>query len=811
MKKLLTLLAGLATSTALWAVPAKSVPFTVLQPDGTTITVQQVGDEWFHYFVNVETGERLLTDDNIVFRPMTEAEYSARRSFSNARRATSYGTEGTSLDLKGKRKSLVLLVSFSDLDYTASQSFMNNQMNQKGFSENGHIGSVRDYFLDQSYGQFEVDFDVVGPYKMPQKMAYYGKNNSTGQDSYVGEMVAAACQQAYEEGVDFSQYDWNGDGEAEMVTVIYAGYGEAQSNNTQNIWPHQWYLSATHDYNFNDGPGALNFNGTKVDKYLVLNELNGSYGKQIDGIGTFCHEFSHSLDLPDIYDVNYINFGMNAWSVMDRGCYNANGSIPMGYTAYERMFCGWLEPTVLSEGATIKDMPAIVDEPVAYKIVNDAVPTEYYLLYNVQQKSWDYEAPGHGMLIIHVDYDANIWYNNQVNVTGSRQRCTIFHADNNSYETASGLAGDPFPGTMNVVEFSDNSVPASTLYNYNTDNKRLMHKPITAITENYPRKGEGKISFKFMGGEKVFVEAPVAGEAIDVTPNGFTAVWNPIADPNATYNLLLTTMTESDAFTPEEVKLLSEDFSGFQSGSYTDKGKELDNYMSNQGWEGLMVYIENGRIKIGSTGTVGNLISPEMKIVSGNLTFAYHGKPYVDGSAVKLNVSLLDQAGYTVSSTMVDGKDVIVLTGIPDGTYRVKITPEASMAKNARIYLYGVAFYDGIFTNEEIFGNATSSPHRIQRYVRQTIKDLKQTSYVVTNLPADCSCTYEVQAVDAEGNTSEWSEAKTLYFGNVSGIETPTASAVRGDDAAVYDLQGRRTIKPRRSGLYIVGGQLMRF
>lgn len=811
MKRLLTFFAGLATSAALWAVPAKSVPFTVQQPDGTFITVVQMGDEWFHYFVNVDTGEKLMADENMNFRLMTEAEFASRRSFSVQRRAASMPSqEGTTLDLHGKKKALVLLVSFSDVQFTATHEFMNNQMNQEGFSENGHIGSVRDYFLDQSYGQFEVDYDVMGPYNLPNEMSYYGKDNVNRQDAHAGEMVAFACQKAYEEGADFSQYDWDDDGEIEMVTVIYAGYGQAQSGNSKNIWPHQWYLSATHDHNYNDGPGALTLNDTKVDKYLVLNELNGGYGTKIDGIGTFCHEFSHSLGLPDIYDVNYVNFGMNTWSVMDRGCYNANGSIPMGYTAYERMFCGWLEPTELTEGATIKNMPAIADEPVAYKVVNDAVPTEYYLLYNVQQKSWDVEAPGHGMLIMHVDYDPSIWFNNQVNVTGSRQRATIFHADNNDIISPSGLAGDPFPGTMNVTEFSDNSLPASTLYNYNTDNKRLMHKPITAIAENYPQKGEGTISFKFMGGEKVHVEAPVAAAPIDVTTNGFTAVWNPIADANATYNLQITTMTESDAYRPEDVKLLSEDFKDLQSGTYTDKGKELDNYMSNEGWEGLMVYVESGRIKIGSTGTVGNLISPKMKVVSGSLTFAYNGEPYTEGANVQLKLSLLDNKDYSVQATMAAGNGVITFPDLPDGEYRVQITPEASTTKNSRIYLYNLAFYDGTFSQEEIFGEEpVSAPHRIQRFVKQTITGLTETSYTISDLPADCACTYEVQAVDAEGNTSEWSNPYTLYFGTVVGAQH--AIVPESGNKVIFDLQGRRVQQRQQHGLYIVNGKLTRF
>ena len=812
MKRLFTFLVGIFTTVALWAVPAKSTVFTVKQQDGTTITVRQVGDEWFHFYINVETGERLLADNDMNFRPMSDAEFTQRCSLSNSRRAPMHRLptqDGTTLDLKGKRKSLVLLVDFSDLSYTASRERMDDQMIKKGFSENGHIGSVRDYFLAQSYGQFEVEFDVVGPITMPQSMSYYGKNNAMGTDSHAGEMVADACQAAHEQGVNFADYDWNGDGECEMVTVIYAGYGEAQSNNSQNIWPHQWFLSDCHDYNYNDGVGALDFDGIRVNKYLVLNELNGSYGSVIDGIGTFCHEFGHSLDLPDIYDVNYINFGMNVWSIMDRGCYNANGSVPCGYTAYERKFCGWLEPMVLNEGTTVTDMPAIDDEPVAYIVYNDAVSTEYYMLYNVQQKGWDAYAPGHGLLIMHVDYDYQIWNTNQVNVNGSRQRVTIFHADNNQYESESGLQGDPFPGLMNVTDFTDKSTPKASLYNMNTDNQRLMHKPITEISENYPGKGKGTISFKFMGGEKVFVEIPTALNADNIGTNSFTALWAPISDADATYNLLLTTTVEVEAFDPEEVKIIAEDFKDLQSGSYSDKGSELDNYMTTPGWEGLMVYVENGRLKIGSTGTKGYLISPKMNVTSGSLTLAYNGKPYLDGTEMDLVLTVVDNEEHTVAVPLNNGNGVVTLEGLPDGDFRIKISSEAATAKNARFYLYSLAFYDGAFTKEELFGaeqRTSAVPNRVKRVVKKTIRELTDTRYEVSDVPENCLCSFQVQAVDTEGNASEWSEAYNLVFGVVDGIEETVVHAPYSH--TVFDLQGRRVSQMKRHGIYIENGRL---
>ena len=237
-----------------------------------------------------------------------------------------------------------------------------------------------------------------------------------------------------------------------------------------------------------------------------------------------------------------------------------------------------------------------------------------------------------------------------------------------------------------------------------------------------------------MGGEKVFVEIPTALNADNIGTNSFTALWAPISDAEATYNLLLTTTIESESFDPEEVKILSEDFKDLQSGSYSDKGSELDNYMSNPGWEGLMVYVENGRLKIGSTGTRGYLVSPKMNIVSGSLTLAYNGKPYLDGTEMDLVLTVTDNEEYTVAVPLNDGNGVITLNGLPDGAYRIKISSEASTAKNGRFYLYSLAFYDGEFTEEELFNveqDANATPNRVKRVIKKTIKGLTDTRYEV--------------------------------------------------------------------------------
>jgi hypothetical protein len=98
------------------------------------------------------------------------------------------------------------------------------------------------------------------------------------------------------------------------------------------------------------------------------------------------------------------------------------------------------------------------------------------------------------MLIIHIDYDEEVWFQNEVNTTSKKktvthnthQRCTIFHADNST----KGEAGDPYPYRDNN-KLTAISEPAATLYHNNADSTMFMGKSITDITKNE----DGTMSF----------------------------------------------------------------------------------------------------------------------------------------------------------------------------------------------------------------------------------------------------------------------------------------------------------------------------
>lgn len=497
IKSKLILAAGLIyLSLGCMAVPARRVKNTVTLSDGKTITLTLCGDEFSHYYES-EDGRRFQLQDDGEFVAINHDEsvsriQRVRRQQVNDRRRSRQVAKRSPIE--GEKRGLVILVNFSDKAMTYTQADYQDYFNKPGYSKYGMAGSVRDYFLDQSYGRLSIDFDVVGPVTVSNNMSYYGENDAQGNDKYPATMVIEALK-LVNSSVDFSNYDWDGDGEVDQVYVIYAGYGENSSAPKNTIWPHEYFLSYAKYYG--DGNGIQYMDGVKIDTYACSSELMGRNGNNIDGIGTACHEFSHCLGFPDFYDTSGKAFGMDAWDVMDYGCYGNEGYTPCGYTSYERMAAGWLTPIELTEYTAVKDMPALVDEPVAYIIYNKANNKEYFMLENRQLKSWDSSLYGHGMLVLHVDYDKSSWDDNSVNKTENRQRMTIVPADNslNGKNSADGkgasyLAGDPWPGTKRNTSLTNTTTPAAKLYNNNSNGVKYLNYPLNEITEQ-----NGLISF----------------------------------------------------------------------------------------------------------------------------------------------------------------------------------------------------------------------------------------------------------------------------------------------------------------------------
>ena len=509
------------------AVPAKKgVWRMVTLADGTQKRVELRGDEFCSYWVDAEgvsynldseSRRYVRVDANALQLRASQLRAKANQDriarMAKARHMTVKKSLGqTNGSYFGKKKGLIILVQYKDkkFKFGHNQKMYNRIANETGYANSlGFVGSVKDYFLAQSNGQFELDFDVVGPYTLNHEYAYYGAPSGNSHDVRPCDMVYDACRLA-DPDVNFTDYDWDGDGYVEQVYVLFAGLGQAAGGDENTIWPHEYKLQEG-----NNGSYVSKDNNVVVNTYacgpeLTLQYTPVAYRERVDGIGTLCHEFSHCLGYPDLYDTgNGGNFGMGEFDLMDAGSYNGESFCPPNYSAYEKWFAGWITPTVLDKPASVKGMQAQdVKYGQAFVVYNDNNKNEYYLIENRQQNVgiWDKQLPASGMMITHVDYDENIWERNKVNtivnysnqygpeyayLDNDHQRLTIFHADNEEGSSADSQAGDLYPFNGNN-SLTDTSSPAAIIYQGGS----TMGKPITNITQNE----DGSIDFDFMGG-----------------------------------------------------------------------------------------------------------------------------------------------------------------------------------------------------------------------------------------------------------------------------------------------------------------------
>lgn len=572
MRYLLSLLL-IASSLTCLAVKRHPGVKTVRQSDGTTLTVKGFGNHDFNYFTT--TDGVLLCQEGFDFyvaeigddgmpRPSgilaheaghrSEAELRLVKAQDRALFDEKMGSNATKARMRrepladnstllphtGTPRVPVILVEFSDSTFTVSdpKAVFDKYLNATELFSKAtdpemgqNYGSVKRYFADMSGGKFSPEFDVYGPVTLPNPLKYYGGGSSSSEN--MSGLFTDACT-AIDSEVDFSQYDSNDDGNIDLVYIIYAGYSESFTGNSSDcIYPKSGTLTT-----------STRFDGKKLCRYGVNNELNGTpddqaeQGLLINGIGLFCHEFSHCMGLPDLYPSpgstaeRCADQNLDYWDLMDAGEYTYNGYRPTAYTAWERERFGWMTIDTLSTPADVT-LTALSEGGKAYRILNDKDDTgkEYYIVENVQRTGWNRYVLGHGMLVFHVDYDDYAFCVGgcRVNSEAGHPRMSIIAADGifmpeyfNGRTVTEGTtdvekeanaalvekyggqtitsaiysteqAGDPYPGTSGVTSLTDTSTPAAWVYTGG-----FMGKPITDISEDTDL---GTVSFKFMGGE----------------------------------------------------------------------------------------------------------------------------------------------------------------------------------------------------------------------------------------------------------------------------------------------------------------------
>lgn len=667
---------------SVWAVPAKRGVWCSLSlVDGTEVKAQLVGDEFLHYYVS-EDGTKYVQDESTgLYRKMTDEVTAQRRAA--VRRAQAQGRQKRMLRkaqasnvFQGTKKGLIILVQFTDSKFKSGHdlALYERIANDENYSGNNFRGSIKDYFKAQSHGLFELDFDVAGICQLQHTYAYYGKN-SNDNDVRAGQMVAEACLWAHEQGFDFSKYDWDGDGEVDQVFVLYAGHGEASYDKDPNtIWPHMHYLSAS-DYG-----KPLSLDGVTVDTYACSSELNGD--GNLDGIGTFCHEFSHCMGFPDLYDTSYAGwFGMGDFDLMCSGSYNGDSKCPAGYSAYEKAECGWLtlkDMTNIEQETSIVGVQPMSADGDAYIIKNKGHKDEYYILENRQKTGWDSYLPASGLMITHVDYDADIWDWNMPNTSGKyedangntktndHQRLTIFRAGKSTDEY--GDASDLYPyGSNNSL--TKTSSPAATLHNTNSDGSNYMHIDINNIAVK-----SGKASFTLSNRN--------AGTDTPVIPSGST--------------LLYESFDECDGTGGND---------GIWGGRSIGAGTPT---YDNKGWTSTQgkVYASSACVRVGTSSVNGDITTPSFT-VNGKAVLSFKAGAWnTSGDGTTLNLSVSNGIISPSSVTMKKGEWT---------DYNVTITANGNVkttfkASKLRFFLDEVKVTDASTSGiREIEGSRSSS------------------------------------------------------------------------------------------------------
>ncbi|WP_166442649.1 M6 family metalloprotease domain-containing protein [Phragmitibacter flavus] len=275
--------------------------------------------------------------------------------------------------------------------------------NKTGYSVGGAIGSVKDFYLENSYGEMTIESEVTIWVKLPQTQAWYGDNaHEIAGEQRLKQLALDAINAADAAGFDFSQSDADGDGFVDLLHVIYSGHSEAWSGNPSTaIWPRQWQLE-----------DSITRDGLQLNLFSTSEAIKGSVATStsIATIGVICHEIGHQFGLPDLYDTSLEYQGVGTWCCMGYGCWGAgsspgDGRQPVNFSAHCRHLMGFIKPLAVFGSERI-DLPDINTNAAAHLVVpmtgTYQQNHEYFLVENRRRVGFDSQLPGDGILIWHI-------------------------------------------------------------------------------------------------------------------------------------------------------------------------------------------------------------------------------------------------------------------------------------------------------------------------------------------------------------------------------------------------------------------------
>ena len=516
------------------AMPADSAPFAYTQPDGSKVTLRLRGDEFFHWYedmqgftvvrkgnafvyANLDAAGQLEPTAWVAGRvdPLTKAMTPGILPPKNLRPRNLHegkapylpwaatkkaGVDGKApatqdITASGTVKNLVILCLFNNHTIAANarqQSDYNVLFNNVGVNPVlAPTGSVRDAFTEMSYGKVTMQSTVVAWVTLPQTMAYYaGTNNGlapvptppppanpTGYPNNTQKMIEDALA-LVDPLVDFGQFDTDNDGYVDAIDIIHSGYGaETGGAPANSIWSVKWGLPSDWTSADNNGGGVK----VKVNAFHTEPALWATSGTAITRIGVICHETGHFFGLPDLYDTDNSSDGLGSWCMMANAWgFDGGQTHPPHFSAWCKVFLGWVTPTILSNPGTYAVTQAETNKSI-YRINRGFTPAEYLLIENRQPAGFESDIPQGGLAIWHVDESVGGntsegfpgqpgWPGN-----GSHYKVALLQADGNydlekiNHASASqrGDGGDVYRGGA-VDAIGMNTVPNTDRYKIGT-------------------------------------------------------------------------------------------------------------------------------------------------------------------------------------------------------------------------------------------------------------------------------------------------------------------------------------------------------
>jgi C1A family cysteine protease len=375
---------------------------------------------------------------------------------------------GTRTDPSQKQKSVskslpVILIKFhKDEPPFGQKDYRALLFGAPGDPDASRKRTMRNYFRDNSRGLLNLDGQVTDWYKLAVSDADAAVAAAKGDRRVFGRLLKDALEQA-DRDLDFGQFDNDGpdgqpnsgddDGVVDVVLFLHPGIG-AEDGGTA-FWSHYWrYDDPSYGFSepFSTNDHLLDRSGQpKLDKdgnekYVLIRDymyeagLSGRFRSkpqaavpkppgvnppdqkpEIATIGSFCHNFCHSLGLPDLYDRTPLDApdsaGIGRYCLMSRGYLGGSANQPhpdwpVSLSAWCKSFLGWANVQTINDDTQV----SLVSVEEGNSVVRLNVPggngREYFLIEYRNKDwtdtfgraiNWDSDLGRSGLLIWHVD------------------------------------------------------------------------------------------------------------------------------------------------------------------------------------------------------------------------------------------------------------------------------------------------------------------------------------------------------------------------------------------------------------------------